>query len=150
MVRNGVTLRSVDPADLDVFYAQANDPTAIARANVPPRSKPEFYAHWRNRIVGDPTVLARTVCAGDAAAGYLVSWWQDGHRTVGYWLGREFWGQGVGTAALLQFLSLEVTRPLYADTDVANTASRRLLERCGFKVVETRHADVDYVIFVLD
>jgi len=49
-----------------------------------------------------------------------------------------------------QFLERERTRPLYADTDVDNVASRRLLERCGFRLTEMGHDDgVDYVVLVL-
>lgn len=79
-----------------------------------------------------------------------MAWWQNGHRTVGYWLGRPFWGRGVGGTAVRQFLELVDTRPLYADTDVDNLPSRRLLERCGFRLTEVGHADgVDYVVLVL-
>jgi RimJ/RimL family protein N-acetyltransferase len=84
-------------------------------------------------------------------AGNVVAWWQDGRRSVGYWFGREFWGRGAGTRALTQFLELEQTRPLYADTDVGNTASIRLLERCGFRRVETiKTPEVEYVLLRLE
>ncbi|WP_308250938.1 GNAT family N-acetyltransferase [Nonomuraea rhizosphaerae] len=49
-------------------------------------------------------------------------------RFLGYWLGRAFWGRGVGTRALGLFLELEKTRPLYADPFEGNTASVRLLD----------------------
>ena len=77
-----------------------------------------------------------------------MAWWQEGRRFVGYWLARPFWGRGIGTAALRLFLTEEQVRPLYADTDVGNTASARLLERCGFRRVETESATV--LLLVLD
>jgi RimJ/RimL family protein N-acetyltransferase len=145
-----VTLRPTTPADIEVFYHQAADPEAIRRANVPARARDEFETHWRDRVLGDPSVLVRTILSGNETAGNVVSWWRDDRRTVGYWLGRAFWGRGIGTAALRQFLSLEQTRPLYADTDVNNLASRRLLERCGFRLIELHHEDdVDYVVLKL-
>jgi RimJ/RimL family protein N-acetyltransferase len=54
---------------------------------------------------------------------------------VGYWLGREFWGQGIATQALALFLKEERTRPLVAHVAQHNIGSRRVLEKCGFVVV---------------
>jgi RimJ/RimL family protein N-acetyltransferase len=56
----------------------------------------------------------------------------------------------VATQALSLFLEQEVTRPLWADTDVGNTSSIRLLKRYGFNEVETiREVDVEYVLLAL-
>jgi ribosomal-protein-alanine N-acetyltransferase len=57
---------------------------------------------------------------------------------VGYWLGREFWGRGIGTRALSLFLAPgeEETRPLYAEAAVHNVASVRALKRHGFDELE--------------
>lgn len=75
------------------------------------------------------------------AAGHVVSWTaDDGRRYVGYWLGRPYWGRGVGTRALGMFLRLERVRPLYADPFHTNTASVRLLERHGFEHAGDRTA----------
>jgi RimJ/RimL family protein N-acetyltransferase len=145
-----VHLRPAEPADVDTFFDQQQDPEANRRANSTALSRADFLAHWRDRILGDDSVHARTICADGQVAGYVVAWWQDDRRSVGYWLGRSYWGRGLGTRALREFLLLEPTRPLYADTDVGNTASRRLLERCGFRVVETRRMEsVEYVVLVL-
>ncbi len=67
-------------------------------------------------------------------AGYLGSWEMEGKREVGYWLGREFWGKGIATEALSQFLGVVKTRPLWAHVVKHNVGSRRVLEKCGFKV----------------
>ncbi len=54
---------------------------------------------------------------------------------MGYWIGREFWGQGIASRALDLFLQEETRRPLYAHVAVHNLASRRVLEKCGFSMV---------------
>jgi hypothetical protein len=64
-----------------------------------------------------------------------VSWNNTDGREVGYWLGREFWGQGIATQALALFLEEEPTRPLVAHVAKHNIGSRRVLEKCGFVVV---------------
>lgn len=127
------------------------DPVANRRANSTAQSQNDFIAHWRDKILGDDTVHAQTVCVDGEVAGYVVAWWKDNRRCVGYWLGGNFWGRGVGTQALYQFLVRESTRPLFADTDISNVASQRLLERCGLRLVEDHStASVHYLVFKLE
>jgi RimJ/RimL family protein N-acetyltransferase len=145
-----VTLRDTTPADVKVFFAHEPDPEAARRANFTSRDRAGFVHHWTHRILGDDAVDSQTVTVDGETAGNVVAWWQDGRRTVGFWLGREFWGRGVGTEALRQFLEREWFRPLYADADAGNEVSIRLLRRCGFKHVETvKTEDVEYVLLRL-
>jgi RimJ/RimL family protein N-acetyltransferase len=146
-----VLLRDVDDADLAVFYEQQREEEAVRRARFPARDRDRFLAHWRTKVLGNPTGRAQTVTVDGEVAGNIVAWWQDDRRFVGYWLGQRFWGRGVGTAALRQFLRREEVRPLYADLFVGNTASVRLLERCGFRPVGTdRDGDPEFVVLRLD
>jgi RimJ/RimL family protein N-acetyltransferase len=62
----------------------------------------------------------------------VLSFEHGGRREVGYVLGKAFWGQGIATAALRQFIELDTVRPLYAGVALHNVASRRVLEKCGF------------------
>jgi RimJ/RimL family protein N-acetyltransferase len=83
-------------------------------------------------------------------AGSVVAWWDRDRRFVGYWLGRPFWGRGVGTRALRLFLRREPVRPLYADPYSGNTASVRLLEKCGFERAGTvRYGQAEHIMLVL-
>jgi RimJ/RimL family protein N-acetyltransferase len=138
-----VELREVQVSDLEVFVEQGQDPEAVRRSRFPPRDREAFLAHWTGRILGDPTVLVRTVTADGEPAGHVVSWWKEDRRFVGYWLGRQFWGRGIATTALIHFLELEPIRPLYADPYTGNTASVRLLEKCGFEAEGTVWYDGD-------
>lgn len=126
-----IVLRPVTEDDLPTLYAHQADPVAAAAAVWTPRDEPAFYAHW-HRIMADPDVLLRAVLADGALAGSVVSWTHDGRRDVGYWIGREFWGRGVATAALRAFLHEDPHRPLYADPFEANAASVAVLRKCGF------------------
>ena len=145
-----VRLREVQASDLEVFFEQARDPEAVRRARFPPRDREAFLAHWTTRVLGDPTVLVRAVTADGELAGSIVSWWKDGRRFVGYWLGRQFWGRGIATTGLARFLELEPVRPLFADPYAGNTASVRLLEKCGFEEEARDWDDGDeYVLLVL-
>ncbi|MFC0597648.1 GNAT family N-acetyltransferase [Streptomyces palmae] len=146
-----VRLRDVEEADLEVFFAQEHDPEAARRSRFTPRERESFMTHWTTRVLGDPTVHVRTVTVDGTVAGNLVAWWEGSRRFIGYWLGREYWGRGVGTAALALFLDLEKTRPLHADPFAGNTGSVRLLEKHGFRRVETeRHGEDEHILLILD
>ena len=132
-VDRGVKLRPVREDDLEVFYRQQRDPVATAMAAFPERERDAFLAHWHDIMARDD-VLLRTVAADGQVAGNMVSFEQSGRREVGYWLGRPFWGRGIATAALHAFLTEETRRPLEAHVATHNVASRRVLEKCGFRV----------------
>lgn len=150
-VSEGVRLRAVEESDLEFFLEHEHDPETVRRSLFTPREREAFMRHWTTRVLGDPTNLVRTVTVDGEVAGNVVSWWEEERRFVGYVLGRPFWGRGVGTEALTLFLELEKVRPLYADPFGGNTASVRLLERCGFRQVETvRYGEHEHVILCLD
>ena len=131
-------LRAVTEADLDVFYEHQADPEAAAMAVFPARDREAFDAHWR-RVLADASKVTRTIVDDGAVAGNIGAWEQDGRRFVGYWVGREFWGRGLATAALAELVQELDERPLYAWVVASNVGSIRVLEKCGFVEVE-RHA----------
>jgi RimJ/RimL family protein N-acetyltransferase len=91
--------------------------------------------HW-TKILAEETVIKRTVLFNGRVAGNVVSFEQECEQEVGYWIGREYWGKGVATEALSQFLAhVEVRRPLHAAVAKHNVGSIRVLEKCGFAVV---------------
>jgi RimJ/RimL family protein N-acetyltransferase len=53
-----------------------------------------------------------------------------------YWIGRSFWGKGIATGAFGAFLAVDPSRPLQPRV-YENVASRRVLEKCGFRVIAT-------------
>ncbi|MEU6771172.1 GNAT family protein [Streptomyces sp. NPDC046759] len=145
-----VSLRGVTDDDLFVFLAHEHDPEALRRSRFTPRPRDAFLRHWRERVLGDPDCLVRTVTLDGEVAGSVVSWTEGERRFVGYWLGRPYWGRGVGTRALGLFLEMDPVRPLYADPFGGNTASVRLLERHGFRRAGTvRHGEDEHVLLVL-
>jgi RimJ/RimL family protein N-acetyltransferase len=126
-------LRDVVEEDLPVFFEHQNDPEAIRMAVWAPRERDAFFEHWRGILRGEDLV-AKTIVSGDEVAGNITSWPRDGKRYVGYWVGREFWGQGLATKALAELVQ-ELDRPLYAEVAATNIGSIRVLEKCGFEVV---------------
>ena len=128
-----VTLRDVRESDLETFYTDQLDPEAVRMAAFPSRDREAFMVLWQ-KIMSDTTVFARAVVLEGELAGHVVSWEQDGKRKIGYWLGRTYWGKGVASAALSQFLDQYSVRPLMAHVAKHNVASIRVLQKCGFTI----------------
>jgi RimJ/RimL family protein N-acetyltransferase len=67
-----------------------------------------------------------------------------GLARIGYTISKEFWGKGYATAAVKKlshelFEQTMVVR-IEADCSIHNPASRRVLEKCGFKLVGIKHS----------
>ncbi len=130
-----VVLRDVTEDDLPILFEHQREPEANRMAAFPPRDREAFMAHWRARVLGDPSAVARTVVVDGHVAGNVVSWEQDGEREVGYWIGRDHWGRGIATRALAAFLGQVRVRPLHAHVAKHNVGSIRVLQKCGFAIV---------------
>jgi RimJ/RimL family protein N-acetyltransferase len=97
-------------------------------------------------VIGNARAKKKTVLFNGEVAGNVVSWERDGKRLLGYWLGKTYWGRGVATAAVAEFVrEHETTRPLFAYVAVTNIASIRVLEKCGFQRVGEPSAGADGV-----
>ena len=133
-MKTPVSLRPVAADDLPIFFAHQLDPEATRLAAFPSRDREAFFAHWTTNILGNPAAVSRTILLGDRVAGNVGAWTDagSGERFVCYWLGREFWGQGIASAALALFLRSEATRPLIALVARHNLGSIRVLEKAGF------------------
>jgi RimJ/RimL family protein N-acetyltransferase len=100
-------------------------------------------------------------CQGDRCrrevAGTIGSWGGPEEREVTYWIGRSFWGKGIATGALRAFLTVDPARPLHARVASDNVASRRVLEKCGFRVIahergfaEARSGEIEELVLRRD
>ena len=126
-------LRDVSEQDFPVFFEHQLDPDACEMAAFAGRDPDTFMEPWTD-ILGDDTVVKRTILFDGHVAGYMVSFERSDKRQLGYWIGKKFWGKGVATRALSVFLGLLEMRPLYAHVAKHNLASLRVLEKCGFTI----------------
>jgi RimJ/RimL family protein N-acetyltransferase len=135
---NEISLRDVEDSDLPIFFEQQLDPEAnemAAFTSGDPGNRSAFDAHWR-RIRADPTNIIKTILHDGRVAGYVASYIDKefGKREVTYWLGKEYWGKGIASAALSQYLELVTERPIFGRAARDNAASIRVMEKCGFKL----------------
>ena len=99
----------------------------------------QFLTAVAKRRADLPEFVLAIEVNGNAVGGIGVILGTDVERIsgeLGYWLGEEFWGQGIATAAIRQFApwvmeQFHLTR-LHADTFHDNPASARVLEKAGF------------------
>lgn len=136
---NELILRNVIDDDLPIFFEQqldqeANHMAAFTAKN--PADREAFMAHW-HRILANEKIIIRTIIFNGQVAGNVLSYEDEGHPEVCYWIGKEYWGRGIATRALTEFLAHNNTiRPIYARVAKDNAGSRRVLEKCGFKIIE--------------
>ena len=132
-----IRLRPVEDDDIALFFAHQNDREASEMAAFASRSPEDHAAHW-DKVRANDSNLTRTIVSDEGVAGNIVSWYhQDGHREVGYWIDKRFWGRGIASDALGAFLDVELERPLYAFVAEHNLGSIRVLEKSGFERVRT-------------
>jgi RimJ/RimL family protein N-acetyltransferase len=115
-----------------------------------------FERRW-SRLRADETIINRAIVVDGEVAGTIGSWGGADEREVTYWIGRAYWGKGIATAALDAFLAVDRTRPLHARVAHDNVGSRRVLEKCGFRVVatdrgfaEARSGEIEEFVLRLD
>jgi RimJ/RimL family protein N-acetyltransferase len=137
-VRNGppdLVLRELEDRDLDVLFEHWTDREAIRMAAFTPADPDDrgaFDARWA-KIRGDRNNTNRIIETEGRVVGHIASFDLEGQREVTYWIGRQYWGQGIATRALKEFLTtIETARPLYARAASDNAGSIRVLEKCGF------------------
>jgi len=131
-------LRDVVEDDLSIFFEQQLDADAnymAAFTAKDPTNREAFTAHW-NRILADSTVTIKTIVFDGQVVGSVLSYEESGKPEVSYWIGKEYWGKGLATRALSDFLAHgNKTRPIYARAAKDNIGSLRVLEKCGFTII---------------
>ncbi|MEU1043171.1 GNAT family N-acetyltransferase [Streptomyces sp. NPDC005551] len=152
-----VVLRPVHDSDLPVFFRLSNDPESNRMAAFTagdPADRDRFDAHWRR--VRASSAVVRTVLADGDVVGSAAVYGEPGEREVTYWIDRAYWSRGIATRALRALLALVPERPLQARAAADNTASLRVLEKCGFRetartrgYADARAEEIDEVVLSL-
>lgn len=153
-----IVLRPTSETDLETLCEFARDPEAIRMAAFTSPQPPEpaaYISRW-TRLLSNPQIVARTILVDDRIAGSVASFLRDADREVTYWLGREYWGRGIATAALTAFVREFRVRPLWGRAAADNAASIRVLEKCGFVIertersfAEARAAEIAEAVLIL-
>lgn len=132
-----VILREVIDSDLPILFENQLDPAANYMAAFTaenPADREAFIAHWA-KIRANERNIIRTILFDGKVVGSISNFEMFGKSQIGYWIGKEYWGKGIATKAVLALLDIVTARPIYAQAAKDNLGSIRVLEKCGFKVI---------------
>ncbi len=140
---------AADAADL---YEAARDPRIGPAAGWPPHRSVAESAEVIRTIFSTPETYAVVLRETERAVGCVgLLFPASSHfpigpsdAEVGYWIGTRWWGRGLipeAVAALARhaFTELDLAA-LWGSCFTENTASRRVMEKCGFRFVRTEEA----------
>lgn len=134
-----VTLRPVYDSDLDALFRQMSDPESVRMAAFTPEDpadRQRFDAHMV-RVMESPENTLRAIAWKGDLVGSIASFVVEGQTEITYWIDRAVWGRGIASRALALFLEVVRIRPLYARAASDNAGSLRVLEKTGFRIIDT-------------
>ena len=145
-------LRPWQDDDAPLLYRYASDPDVGPRAGWAPHQSVEESLHIIQTVFRNPTtwaiirkeddLLVGAIGYGPSCDCHLPA--REGEPTVGYWIAKPFWNQGLCTEALQLLIAhlrqqnenTEVSAPtipsLISGHFIDNPASGRVMEKCGF------------------
>ncbi|WP_066399780.1 GNAT family N-acetyltransferase [Neobacillus mesonae] len=131
-----IMLRNVIEDDLPIFFKHQLDREALYMAaftSKDPNDWDSFLTHW-NKILTNERIIKQAIIFEDIVVGHVLCFEQFDELEVSYWIGKEYWGKGIATKALWEFLKHISIRPLYARAAKDNFGSLKVLENCGFVI----------------
>ncbi|MDV3258019.1 MAG: GNAT family N-acetyltransferase [Sphingomonas sp.] len=140
-------MRRASADDLDAIFEIMSDPQAMRFWSTPAHDSIEVTARWLDSMMeadrsarSDEFILQYE----GSIIGKLGAWRPP---EIGFFLHREYWGRGLASEALRQFIVYAAGRGLdwlTADVDPRNCPCIRLLERTGF--VRTGEKKASHVV----
>ena len=140
----GAAVRSWRAEDLPSIVQQANNREVARqlRDRFPHPYEPAHALGFLQWVGQQPVETVWAIALEDTPVGGIgLQLGQDIERVsaeIGYWLGQDYWGRGLATAALravtdYAFARFELTR-IFAVPFAANGASIRVLEKAGYRL----------------
>jgi ribosomal-protein-alanine N-acetyltransferase len=152
-------LRQTTVSDLEtLFEFQTDQEAGYLAAFMPkdPTDKPAYLSKY-TRLLSDPTVNNQTILVNNIIVGHVAKFIMHGDTEITYWIDKKFWGQGIATKALQEFLLIELSRPIFGRVAFDNFGSQKVLEKCGFVKTGTdsgfanaRQAEIEEFIYKLN
>lgn len=139
MTNHNITLTKTEKDDLNAFFQFQLDKEAnyLAAFTAEDPNNKTAYIEKYTKFLTDPTINMRTIKVNDLVAGSIAKFVMENEPEITYWIDRKFWGQGIATTALKDFLKIEKIRPIYGRVAFDNCGSQKVLEKCGFVKIGT-------------
>ena len=122
-----------------VHYLNQADVTRFLSSNIPQPYLDADALWWINTGCKD-NALSKAIHVGNQFVGSVGVYLREreyAHTAeLGYWLSPQFWGRGIATEAVNRFVeevfeTTSITR-IFNPVSAPNTASIRVMEKCGF------------------
>ena len=129
-----IVLRQSINSDIPIFFENQADEGALfmsAFTSKDPLNKEAYIKKWE-RLIEIESINMQTILWDNEIVGCVVKFVMEGDSDITYAINKKFWGQGMATEAVNQFLDIEKTRPLFGRTAFDNIGSQKVLERNGF------------------
>ena len=129
-----IKLRPTEITDLDTLFQFQLDKEGGYLAAFMPKDPTDktAYINKYTKLLDDPTVNNQTILLDNIIVGSIAKFVMEGNTEITYWIDRKFWGQGIATKALNEFLAIETVRPIFGRVAFDNFGSQKVLEKCGF------------------
>jgi RimJ/RimL family protein N-acetyltransferase len=154
-----IKLRPTEIADLDTLFQFQLDKEGGYLAAFMPKDPTDKSAYLQKytKLLSDPTVNNQTITIDKTIVGSIAKFVMEGNAEITYWIDRKFWGQGIATKGLSEFLGIETTRPIFGRVAFDNFGSQKVLEKCGFIKIgsdkgfaNARQAEIEEFIYKLN
>lgn len=134
-----IKLRQTEIADLGTLFQFQLDKEGGYLAAFMPKDPTDktAYINKFTKLLNTPTVNNQTILLDNIIVGSIAKFEMEGNSEITYWIDRKFWGQGIATKALNEFLVIEAIRPIFGRVAFDNFGSQKVLEKCGFNKVGT-------------
>ena len=101
-----IKLKPTEISDLDsLFQFQLDKEGGYLAAFMPedPADK-SAYLNKYTKLLGDPTANNQTIVIDNIIVGSIAKFVMEGDVEITYWIDRKFWGKGIASKALKEFL----------------------------------------------
>lgn len=158
MQQKQIQLKPTIEPDLEFLFQFQLDGEAQYMAAFMPKNTADKAAYLAKyaKFLNDPTINNQTIWLGGTIVGSIAKFEIEGDAEITYWIDRKFWGKGIATAALKNFLAIEHARPIRGHAAFDNFASQKVMEKCGFiktgtdkGFANTRQAEIEEFIYML-
>ena len=164
MKNENIALRRWRESDADALFALASDPIVGQMARFPVHADKAESLRVIREIFCEPEFYAVVSREDDAVIGCVslhpgtkgVGVYEAEELTIGYWMGKPHWGLGFMTDAVKKLCNrcrssgqFECRR-IIGFTSIDNAGSRRVMEKAGFRHVETKDGTVSYALDVIE
>ncbi|WP_458454331.1 GNAT family N-acetyltransferase [Methanobrevibacter sp.] len=155
---DNLLLRHWKDSDAECLYHFASNPNVGPIAGWPPHESVDYSLNIIKTIFVRKECYAITINDIPIGCAELLihpdgnHWWGEGSAELGYWIAEEYQGRGYATEASKALITrafgeLNIQR-IYASFKTENLASKRVLEKLGFKYfTELNNMDYTHRVF---